>query len=208
MVNIALGIFKDVKFAQYFSSSQANTTPSTIGAMATTPKTIKPPPPTPTTPTASITPSTTTNPKLKPSIPLAAYSIFLLRDSITIASSFTLAPWLASSTALLDPISTNPHIKSTIAQLAVPAAFQFVATPLHLLGLDLVGRPGRAGAGGSSMLERAERIRRDWFSASSVRAVRILPAFGVGCVVNTELREWLLVAYRREGRVVGERVKV
>lgn len=90
----------------------------------------------------------------------------------------------------------------------MPAAFQFVATPLHLLGLDLVGRPGRAGAGGSSMLERAERIRRDWFSASSVRAVRILPAFGVGCVVNTELREWLLVAYRREGRVVGERVKV
>lgn len=202
MVNIALGIFKDVKFAQYFSSSQANTTPSTIGAMATTPKTIKPPPPTPTTPTASITPSTTTNPKLKPSIPLAAYSIFLLRDSITIASSFTLAPWLASSTALLDPISTNPHIKSTIAQLAVPAAFQFVATPLHLLGLDLVGRPGRTA--GSSMLERAERIRRDWISASSVRAVRILPAFGVGVVVNTELREWLLVAYRRESRVGGK----
>lgn len=91
----------------------------------------------------------------------------------------------------------------------MPAAFQFVATPLHLLGLDLVGRPGgAAGAGDTSMWERAERVRRDWFSASSVRAVRILPAFGVGCVVNTELREWLLIAYRREGRVVGERVKV
>lgn len=90
----------------------------------------------------------------------------------------------------------------------MPAAFQFVATPLHLLGLDLVGRPGRVGgAGGTSMLERAERVRRDWFSASSVRAVRILPAFGVGCVVNTELREWLLMAYKREARV-GERVKV
>ena len=80
-----------------------------------------------------------------------------------------------------------------------------MATPLHLLGLDLVGRPGRAA--GSSMLERAERIRRDWISASSVRAVRILPAFGVGVVVNTELREWLLVAYRRGARV-GEKVKV
>lgn len=54
------------------------------------------------------------------------------------------------------------------------------------------------------MLERAERIRRDWISASSVRAVRILPAFGVGVVVNTELREWLLVAYRRESRVGGK----
>ena len=84
----------------------------------------------------------------------------------------------------------------------MPAAFQFVATPLHLLGLDLVGRPGRTA--GSSMLERAERIRRDWVSASSVRAVRILPAFGVGVVVNTELREWLLVAYRRESRVGGK----
>ncbi|PYI02426.1 hypothetical protein BO78DRAFT_472633 [Aspergillus sclerotiicarbonarius CBS 121057] len=128
--------------------------------------------------------------KRHPPIPRAAYMAFLLRDSITISSSFTLAPRMASF--IPDWITADLHTKKTVTQLALPVLVQFVNTPFHLIALDLITRPQVA-----TIAERSALIRSGWVQSSSMRAARTLPAFGVGCVVNAELRtffheQWMI----------------
>lgn len=90
--------------------------------------------------------------------------------------------------------AADPAAQMAAAQLLVPILSQLVATPVHLLGLDLYSSPGRGARG-----ERAGRIRRALVGTTAVRCARIVPAFGVGGIVNTELRGW----FRR--RVKGDR---
>ncbi|KAF5545475.1 hypothetical protein FNAPI_9151 [Fusarium napiforme] len=149
IVNVPLGVLKDVRFAQMFSAS--------------------------TTPTDKVAPVA------KPGVPRAATATFLMRDAITIFGSFTMAPWLSS--LIPDSLSSSPHSKAIISQLTVPIFSQFFATPVHLLGLDLYARPR-----GIPWVERSAQIRRDLFSATILRSLRIIPAFGVGCVANMEAR--------------------
>ena len=75
---------------------------------------------------------------------------------------------------------------ASAAQFMTPAAVQLFSTPLHLLGLDLYNRPGVA------WTERASRVTRDWAKSAFARMGRIIPAFGVGGVVNTKVRKNLL----------------
>ncbi|WZH45548.1 uncharacterized protein QYS62_006609 [Fusarium acuminatum] len=149
IINVPLGVLKDVRYAQMFSA--------------------------PSTPTDKVAPP------IKPGVPKAATAAFLMRDAITIFGSFTMAPWLSS--LIPDSLSSNPHSKAVISQLTVPIFSQFAATPVHLLGLDLYSRPR-----GVPWVERSAQIRRDLFSATILRSLRIIPAFGVGCVVNMEAR--------------------
>ncbi|KAF5022450.1 hypothetical protein F66182_5486 [Fusarium sp. NRRL 66182] len=152
IVNVPLGVLKDVRFAQMFSAS--------------------------TTPTKKVAPAIQTG------MPKAATATFLIRDAITIFGSFTMAPWLSS--LIPDSLSSNPHSKAIISQLTVPIFSQFAATPVHLLGLDLYARPR-----GVPWVERSAQIRRDLASATVVRSLRIIPAFGIGCVANMETRSRL-----------------
>ena len=69
------------------------------------------------------------------------------------------------------------------AQFLAPAAIQLISTPIHLLGLDLYNRQGHLGFG-----ERYSRIVRDWGVSALARMGRIIPAFGVGGVVNANMR--------------------
>lgn len=66
---------------------------------------------------------------------------------------------------------------------------QFVSTPMHLLGLDLYNRQP---SGGLGWQERFARIRRDYISSSFARMAKIVPAYGVGGVVNTRMRATLM----------------
>ena len=75
---------------------------------------------------------------------------------------------------------------ASVAQFLSPAAVQLVSTPLHLLGLDLYNRQGVSGG------ERLTRVVRDWMKSSLARMGRIIPAFGVGGVVNTKVRRGLM----------------
>ncbi|KAF4971452.1 hypothetical protein FSARC_1680 [Fusarium sarcochroum] len=151
IVNVPLGVLKDVRFAQMFS--------------------------------ASTTPSKKAAPVIQSGVPRAATATFLMRDAITIFGSFTMAPWV--SELIPDSLSSSPHSKAIISQLTVPIFSQFAATPVHLLGLDLYARPR-----GVPWVERSAQIRRDLLSATIVRSLRIIPAFGVGCIVNMETRSW------------------
>lgn len=162
LVNVPLGIWKDVRFAQMFSVPTASPT------ARTTP-----------TPAPAVTATV-----VRKGLPKLASATFLIRDCITIAGSFTMAPALAGMVP--DSLSSNPHTKAMISQLTVPVVSQFFATPVHLLGLDQYAR-----AHGISWTERAERVRRDLFTATIMRSLRIIPAFGVGGIVNMETRQYL-----------------
>lgn len=158
MVNVPLGVWKDIKFAQMFArvpSRVANT--AAAAATATVPM-----------------------PKLRPSRPATA--VWLVRDALTLFGSFTFAPRLAATVP--DNLALSPQ---TISQLSVPALTQIVATPLHLLGLDLTTRQHH--------IPFATRIkdtaRSGLLSTTIVRCFRILPAFGFGCIGNTEMRKAL-----------------
>lgn len=80
------------------------------------------------------------------------------------------------------------HVSAaSAAQFVAPAAVQLISTPLHLLGLDLYNRDGAVG-----WKERARKVRVDWLKSSFARMARIVPAFGVGGVVNTGVRKSLM----------------
>ncbi|KAH7252952.1 hypothetical protein B0J15DRAFT_398871 [Fusarium solani] len=145
-VNVPLGIWKDLKFANMYGSGNPNSKTATM-----------------------------------PSRPYkAAVSAFLVRDSATIFGSFCLAPWLAD--AVPDFITASQHMKGTISQMTVPMLAQSIATPAHLVGLDYYS--GRR----SPWREKASRVKAEFPSAGLIRCVRVVPTFGLGCVLNKEIR--------------------
>lgn len=125
-------------------------------------------------------------------MPKITYALFALRDSMTIFASFNLPPLIAPQLANLPPsikkqfsrvLSTEAG-RSNTAQFIAPAAMQLISTPIHLLGLDLFNRQGRMGFG-----ERFAKVSRDWGVCALARMGRIVPAFGVGGVVNANVRK-------------------
>lgn len=125
-------------------------------------------------------------------VPLPCYAIFALRDCMTIFASFNVPPRLAP---YIDAYTTQSARVSglTAAQFLAPAAVQLASTPLHLLGLDLYNRPAAAaGAAGVSWRERWAAIRSGWLPSCAARIGRIVPAFGVGGVVNYKVRQGLM----------------
>lgn len=113
----------------------------------------------------------------------AATAIFLLRDCVTIFGCFTLAPKLTA--ALPNDLAAYPHATPILTYLTVPVLTQLVATPLHLLGLDLYLRQHAV-----PLSDRLVQSQRYLPSTTVVRCIRIVPAFGVGCLANMELRSW------------------
>ena len=129
-------------------------------------------------------------------VPLRSYALFTLRDAVTIHASFTLpvavAPRLAHffSTSNLGYYlkalrSESASLKTS--QMVLPALTQFLTTPIHLLGLDYHNNRGRV-----CFRTRVSTVVNGFKIACPLRILRIVPAFGVGNVVNTSMRETLL----------------
>lgn len=116
-------------------------------------------------------------------LPLVSYAPFMLRDCITIYACFALPMRIAPS--LPEALGTE-KTRLTIAQLAAPILSQVVATPLHLLALDLHARSGRV-----AVRDRAKAILRLWPVTALVRGCRVVPAYGLGILVNNSMREAL-----------------
>lgn len=107
-------------------------------------------------------------------LPKASYALFAARDSTTIFASFTLP----------DVVEKRTGMSAATAQLITPCAMQFMSTPLHLLGLDLFNQQGvDVGA-----RQRTRFIVKEYVSTALARCARILPAFGIGGVLNKSLR--------------------
>lgn len=96
--------------------------------------------------------------------------LFGSRDSLTVFASFNVPQLLA------------PYIGLNVAQVVTPCAMQFLSTPLHLLGLDIYNRPDQTSS------SRLRKVAEGYWRSSFARICRILPAFGVGGVLNREIR--------------------
>ncbi|KAJ5514649.1 hypothetical protein N7463_004201 [Penicillium fimorum] len=156
MANVPLALWKDIQFAQEYGTGNgpdAKTSKADIISVRLQNK----------------------------SLARTAAAIFLVRDGVTIFGSFTLAPWL--SDAIPNGLAAHPHAKPIITQLTVPILTQLVATPLHLLALDMYTRQYPM-----PFLERAKHSQQYLPSSTLLRCVRIIPAFGIGCLTNMELR--------------------
>jgi hypothetical protein len=128
-------------------------------------------------------------------IPKLSCALFAARDSLTIFASFNLPPLIAPQLEHLPPslkkqfgrILSTEAGRTNTAQFLAPAAMQLFSTPVHLLGLDLFNRQGRLG-----FAERFARVTRDWSVSAVARMGRIVPAFGVGGIVNGNVRRELI----------------
>ncbi|KAL8739689.1 MAG: hypothetical protein Q9190_007529 [Brigantiaea leucoxantha] len=127
----------------------------------------------------------------KRSIPKASYILFALRDSLTIFASFNLPPLIAPVLPLGREVEKVAS-RTSVAQFLAPAGMQFFSTPLHLWGLDLYNRPGGGGSSRITWRQRVSRVGRDWLGSSFARMGRIVPAFGVGGVVNARVRREMM----------------
>lgn len=125
-----------------------------------------------------------TSPQTK--IPPITYMLFAIRDSLTVFASFNVPPVLAPVLPIGGEVEKYAS-RASIAQFIAPAAVQAISTPLHLLGLDLYNRPRGDGV---TVASRTQRVVRDWGKSCLARICRIVPAFGVGGVVNTRVRGW------------------
>lgn len=120
-------------------------------------------------------------------VPKVSYALFTLRDCLTIFASFNVPPLLGPYINENMSAEMKKRVSgATCAQFLAPAAVQLCSTPLHLLGLDLYNRPIQG------LRERWDLVRRAWLPSAAARICRIVPAFGVGGVVNTKVRKSLM----------------
>jgi hypothetical protein len=172
-VNMGICVYKDARFARIFGSNPptSNSSSSSGGGVASG--------------AGSVTCHPSSSSTLK--VPRVSYALFCLRDSITIFASFNIPSLIAPR--IPDGIAATAGMKSALAQFACPALMQFASTPMHLLGLDLYNRQQ---AGGLGWRERVGRIRRDYVVSCFARMGKIVPAYGVGGVVNVRMRDALM----------------
>lgn len=122
----------------------------------------------------------------------ASYALFALRDCMTIFASFNVPPMISPAVSQYLPADVQARIApATIAQFCAPAAVQFASTPLHLLGLDWYNRPSGL-HGKVTLRDRWDAVSKNWLVSSTARICRIIPAFGVGGVVNMKVRSSLM----------------
>ena len=116
-------------------------------------------------------------------MPNSSMGLFATRDTMTILASFSL-PGLISL-RMQDQMNYSKGNADTLAQLLTPVSMQILSTPLHLYGLDLYNRPGT----GVTSAERMAFVQQEYLKTTLARMSRIFPAFGVGGVINKEVRK-------------------
>lgn len=116
--------------------------------------------------------------------PLAMLLCFFARDGLSSAAFFTLPPRLSSE--LQARVGWSQSAADVTAQLVMPVAMQVPCSPLHLLGLDVYNVPKAAPT------DRLARITQQLPATTAARAIRIVPAFGLGGILNKRLRHGLL----------------
>jgi hypothetical protein len=122
-------------------------------------------------------------------VPLPSYVLFTLRDCLTIFASFNVPPLLGPVISRSMGQELEKSVSGqTVAQFVAPATVQIFSTPMHLLGLDFYNRSGKEITWG----DRWAIIKKNWGVSAAARICRIVPAFGVGGVVNSKVRKSLI----------------
>ncbi|KAJ3095364.1 hypothetical protein HDU97_007009 [Phlyctochytrium planicorne] len=147
--------------------------------------------------------ATSSTPVATRPVPFRSYGLYTLRDSMTIFASFNLPTLLAQR--LTETFEVKKARAEFLAQLITPCAVQLVSTPLHLVGMDLYNRPGVSSG------ERVGFVRKEYWGTSFARMGRIFPAYGIGGVVNKEMRkkgkEYLAEKYASKALTIVKRIE-
>jgi hypothetical protein len=111
---------------------------------------------------------------------------------MTIFASFNIPPLLGPVLSKHMGDQLNKSISGqTIAQFLAPASIQLISTPVHLLGLDFYNRH----QSGVTLKDRYQIVKKNWGVSTFARMCRIVPAFGVGGVVNSNVRRGLMTKW-------------
>ncbi|KUI53846.1 hypothetical protein VP1G_01198 [Cytospora mali] len=126
-------------------------------------------------------------------VPASSYVLFTLRDCMTIFASFNLPMMLGPQVGEMMSAEMKRQISGqTLVQFAAPAIVQILSTPVHLLGLDLYNRPQCQKTGLPTLGERWAQVYKNWGISVVARLCRIIPAYGIGGVVNSKVRRSLM----------------
>ena len=137
-------------------------------------------------------------------IPKTSYALFAARDCLTISGAFVVPD--AMRAALHARAGVAESAAGVVSQLVSPPLMQVVCTPLHLLALNLVNVPAASAAA------RVAALRASTPAALLARSLRMLPAYGVGgllnAVVTAKGRDVVAAvfaerSYKRRGHAMG-----
>lgn len=119
----------------------------------------------------------------------ASMFIWFVRDILTMAGAFVLPSRLAK---VFEENGVKRGIAEKTSQFICPVGFQFVLTPIHLLGYDIYNYPQR------KMGDRMGGILKLYPSTTFIRMVRMGGAYGIGGVNNKSFRDRFISAYEGE----------
>jgi len=115
-------------------------------------------------------------------IPVSSYSFWAARDVLTILSAFIVPSRL--SIYLAKNYGYNQKKAETTITFWCPIVLQLITTPLHLLGLDCYNNRNALAA------VRLAFLQREYSKTLVARMGRMLPAYGIGGVLNLKLRRY------------------
>jgi hypothetical protein len=120
---------------------------------------------------------------IKPApIPISSYSFWAARDILTILSAFIIPSRLSSY------LAKNKGLDKKKAETTItfwcPILLQFITTPIHLLGLDCYNNRT------STISMRMNFLKREYVKSLLARMGRMVPAYGIGGVLNLKLRRY------------------
>ena len=128
------------------------------------------------------------NAAVSTSIPRMTYALWITRDLLVVGSSFIL-PDLVSG-RIAEQYNMDEKDAHRIAQFSLPVATQFIAGPLHYMGLDLYNRRlADTSSWREVIVDRSKSLYRGFVPVVSARIARIAPGYGIGGVMNTQLRD-------------------
>ncbi|KAK7196867.1 hypothetical protein NESM_000627900 [Novymonas esmeraldas] len=141
----------------------------------------------------------------KKPVPMLTRALFCGRDTLTCVAAFTFVPVVASWISgyayyqkrlpqAPDAILPENQGKTRLpiscvdtAQMLTPALLQFVTTLMHIAAIRY-----RQTYPNFSLRDLSESLRATYLSSTLLRMCRIMPAFGIGGIMNRELRSSLM----------------
>jgi len=120
-------------------------------------------------------------------MPRMTYAFWVARDFSVIGSSFILPDLVSMHVA--NALDIDEKAAKSMSQLVLPVATQLIAGPLHYVGLDLYNRDLSTKSWPESIMDRSRSLYRGIAPVVVARVARIAPGYGIGGVLNTNLRD-------------------
>uniref|UniRef100_A0A7S3DY27 Uncharacterized protein n=1 Tax=Entomoneis paludosa TaxID=265537 RepID=A0A7S3DY27_9STRA len=131
-----------------------------------------------------------------PTTPLRTLSLFAARDSGTMFATFYLAPRVAEF--LKKEHGVEKNAAELGCALGIPMLAQFATAPMHIHAMHYYQAPQ------ATTSEQMQMVKNEFMTVSMARALRILPAFGLGSYVNNKFRE-LFIRSHDENKLLTKR---